>query len=151
MMRQRPTKFLMIASMNIRRSIFTAISLVLMLSLGACSRRDSTPMPPGSPTPLPAPTVTANAYILPDATKLGPLAFGDEPVVIYKGERLRWRNFDAATHALVADSAGVPDFQSTNVLAPGDEQTFTMATPGSTTFHCTIHPNMVGTLIVAER
>ena len=96
-------------------------------------------------------TVTANAYILPDATRLGPLAFGEPPLIVYKGERLRWVNLDAVTHALVADTSSVPDFVRTNDLAPGGEQSFLMTATGATTFHCAIHPEMVGTLEVRDR
>lgn len=55
---------------------------------------------PTSPTP-PADAPTANAYILPGAVDLGANAFGDEPVVIHKGERLRWRNADLGEHIRV--------------------------------------------------
>jgi plastocyanin len=100
-----------------------------------------------APTPG---TTTANVYILPGATTLGANAFGDHPLVIYKGERMRWRNVDDTAHALVADTGGVPDFRETEVLAPGAEQSFIMTQTGSTTLHCRIHPTMVGTLIVQE-
>lgn len=107
-------------------------------------------MPPTAPTPPPV-TTTANLYILPDAQALGRNAFGDEEIVIYKGERMHWTNIDNQVHALVADTNGVPDFLKTNTLAPGGEQTFTMTRTGRTTFHCAIHPEMTGTLIVRER
>jgi plastocyanin len=71
---------------------------------------------PVAPTP-PAPTVTANAYILPDAPTLGKFAFGDEPVVIYKGERLRWVNTDNQAHLVVADKPDATDFVKTGELA----------------------------------
>jgi plastocyanin len=94
---------------------------------------------------------TANASILPGATDLGANAFGDEPVVIHKGERLRWRNADTVEHDVVADSASFPEFMTTGTLAPGSERSFTMNTTGTTRIHCTIHPQMVGTLMVQER
>lgn len=95
--------------------------------------------------------MTANAYILPGAVDLGPNAFGDHPLLIFRGERLRWRNFDSTEHNLVADRASLPEFVTTGTLAPGDERTFTMNTLGTTPFHCTIHPQMTGTLIVQDR
>jgi len=109
--------------------------------------------PPTTPTPLMPPPVmvTANAYILPKATTLGPLAFGEPPLVVYKGERLRWVNADTVTHALVADTRGVPDFLETDDLPPQGERSFIMTTTGTTTFHCRIHPEMVGTLVVRDR
>ena len=101
-----------------------------------------------SPTPSPADPATANAYVLPSAVDLGPHAFGDEPVVIYQGERLRWRNFDSVEHNIVADTMSLPEFASTGLLSPGGERTFLMQTVGSTGIHCTIHPQMVGVLTV---
>ena len=80
-----------------------ALVAASILSMAGCGGNDDRPMPPGSPSP-PSNPVTANAYILPDAVSLGVWAFGDEPVVIYTGERLRWVNFDALTHVIVADS-----------------------------------------------
>jgi hypothetical protein len=53
-------------------------------------------------SPTPAPTVTASAYILPGAVSLNDWAFGDEPVVIYTHERLRWVNADGLIHRIVA-------------------------------------------------
>jgi len=103
-----------------------------------------------SPTP-PADPPTANAYILPGAVDLGPTAFGDEPVVIHEGEALRWRNADTVDHNVVADTASLPEFATTGTLAPGGERRFTMNTTGSTQIHCTIHPQMMGILVVQER
>ena len=108
-------------------------------------------MPPSSPTPSPT-LVTASAYILPDAVSLGDWAFGDEPIVIYKSERLRWVNADTLTHVIVADSPNATDFSKTDELPRnGGEQSFTMNRLGTTRIHCAIHPNMTGTLIVRER
>ncbi len=106
-----------------------------------------------SPTPTPTPTaeVTANVYILPGAVALGAHAFGDEPIVIFKGERMRWRNVDTLAHTVVADEASFPEFATTGSLAPGDERTFLMMTTGTTRVHCTEHPEMIGTLVVRER
>jgi len=107
---------------------------------------------PESPTPTPGPDApTANVYILPGAVELGPNAFGDEVIRIFKGERVRLRNLDAVEHSLVPDTPSLPEFGATGLMAPGDERSFLMNTLGKTTFHCTIHPQMVGTLVVQER
>lgn len=127
-----------------------ATALVSTLVISACGSG----MPPMSPTPVPTPTgdpVTANVYILPGAVTLGANAFGDEAIVIVKGERMRWRNLDSVEHTLVPDTASLPEFQTTGALAPGDERSFVMMTTGTTKIHCTEHPQMVGTLVVRER
>ncbi len=105
-------------------------------------------MPPAGPSPSPA---TASAYILPDAVSRGDWAFGDEPIVIYKGERLRWVNVDTLTHVIVADSPDATDFRKTGELAGGGEQSFVMTRLGMTRIHCAIHPSMTGLLSVREQ
>jgi len=121
-----------------------------MFLLSACGS-ETRPMPP---TPTPNPTgdpPTANVYILPGAVDLGANAFGDEAIVIFKGERMRWRNVDSVEHTVVADAPSLPEFDTTGPLAPGDERSFVMMTTGTTGIHCTQHPRMVGTLVVRER
>jgi hypothetical protein len=121
------------------------LAVLIALLVVACGG-DSIGVPP-----TPPPVVTASVYILPDAPALGAHAFGDPPLVIFKGERMRWVNLDASAHVLVADTRGVPDFTGTRELPPGGEQSFIMTTTGTTAFHCAIHPGMVGTLVVRDR
>jgi plastocyanin len=130
------------------RRLLRPITGTAILMLTACGSGTMAPSP--SPGPSPQNPVDANAYILPGAVDLGATAFGDEPVVIHKGERLRWHNADSVEHDVVADTASLPEFTTTGRLAPGGEQAFTMNTTGSTRIHCTIHPQMVGTLVVRE-
>jgi len=121
-----------------------------MLLIAACGSGTA----PMSPTPTPTPAgdpPTANVYILPGAVALGANAFGDEAIVIVKGERMRWRNLDSVEHTLVADTPSLPEFDTTGALAPGTERSFLMLTTGTTTIHCTEHPQMVGTLVVRDR
>ena len=121
-----------------------------MVLLSACGSGT----PPVSPTPGPTPIAelnTANVYILPGAVDLGANAFGDEAIVIFRGERMRWRNLDAVEHTLVADTSSLPEFDTTGPLAPGGERSFLMLTTGTTGVHCAEHPDMVGTLVVRDR
>ena len=91
-----------------------AVTALPILWLTGCGGNGVAPTPPPSPTP----TVTASAYILLDAVSLNDWAFGDEPIVIYKSERLRWVNADALTHVIVADSPDATDFRKTDELPP---------------------------------
>lgn len=121
-----------------------------MLLMAGCGGGTS----PMSPTPMPTPTgepPTANVYILPGAVALGANAFGDEAIVILKGERMRWRNLDSVEHTLVPDTPSLPEFDTTGPLTPGGERSFLMITTGTTRIHCAEHPQMVGTLVVRER
>ena len=142
------SRFPPIQCMNPARNLVRVTVVSTALLTAACGGE----MRPVAPAPLPAgPVTTANVYILPGAVDLGQNAFGDEPVVIYKGERMRWRNLDGTAHNVVADSPVLPEFMTTGTLAPGEDRSFDMATIGTTKVHCTIHPQMVGTLVVRER
>ena len=124
-------------------SRFLACTALATLLLAGCSNGSL----PASPTP-PVEAVTANAYILPGAIDMGMNAFGDEPVVIHQGERLRWLNVDTVEHDVTADTPALPEFETTGPLAPGDQRTFVIHSVGTTRIHCMIHPQMTGTLIV---
>ena len=125
-----------------------ALTTLTIVFVAGCGGKAATPMP-SSPTPPPA--VTASAYILPGAVSLNDRAFGDESIVIYTNERLRWVNADGLTHRIVADSPDATDFRNTEELRPTAEQSFNMTRVGTTGIHCADHPNMTGTLIVRER
>jgi plastocyanin len=132
-----------------RRHVLSAVTGLMVLMAG-CGGYEAKPMPPAGPSPSPT-IVTASAYILPNAVALGDFAFGDEPIVIYAGERLRWVNVDGLSHQIVADSPDATDFRQTEELSPGGgEQSFIMNKLGTTRIHCATHPNMTGTLIVRE-
>lgn len=123
------------------------MTTLTVLLMAGCGRHDT---PPTGPTPPPT-LVTATAYILPNAVSRGDWAFGDEPVVVFEGERLRWVNADTITHVIVADSPDATDFHETKELPPTGEQSFIMNRLGTTSIHCAIHPNMTGILVVRER
>lgn len=130
---------------SLRRAL-PAVTVLPIVLLAHCGGSGVAP----TPSPSPTPTVTASAFILPDAVSLNDLAFGDEPIVVYTGERLRWVNADTLTHVVVADSPDATDFHMTDELPPGGEQSFIMTRLGTTRIHCATHPNMTGTLIVRE-
>lgn len=128
-----------------------ALAVLTFLLNAGCGGEAPKPMPV-EPTPVgPLPTVVASVYVLPNAVSLNDHAFGDEPIVIYKNERMRWVNVDGLTHQIVADTPEATDFRTTGDLAPGGERLFTMTRLGTTGIHCAEHPNMTGTLVVRER
>src|SRR5262245_41458456 len=82
--------------MRMSRVAGPAAALMILLISACLKQTPTSPTPPAEPPP-PEPS-TANVYILPGAVNLGANAFGDEPVVIYRGERMRWRNVDGVEH-----------------------------------------------------
>ncbi len=61
------------------------------------------------------------------------------------GDSVTWTNNDRAPHTVTADN-GSFDKQ---VAASGGSATVTFSTAGTFAYHCTIHPNMTGTVVVA--
>ena len=71
-------------------------------------------------------------------------AFGANPLTIAAGTTISWLNADNTTHTSAADG---PQWASGNI-APGGRFNFAFTSPGRFTYHCQIHPNMVGTIVV---
>src|SRR5215204_5224373 len=63
---------------------------------------------------------------------------------IAPGDKIIWSNKGRAPHAVTANDGS---FDS-GVLNPGDTYTVTFLGSGTVTYHCTIHPNMVGSVTV---
>ena len=72
----------------------------------------------------------------------GSQSFSPNPATIPAGQMVVWHNVDSTTHRVVLN-AGALD---TGNLGPGAfSQPMTLAAPGA--YHCSIHPDMVGTLV----
>jgi hypothetical protein len=98
------------------------------------------PPPAPGPTPPPAPprlviTIVANA---------GSSSYSPNPAVARVGQRVAWVNADGMTHTATANGGGF----DTGFLAPGTTSGAVTPPAGTFPYTCTIHPGMVGTLIV---
>lgn len=93
-----------------------------------------TPTPP--PTPTPAPPVVN--------IQISNFKFDPGTVTIKAGTKVTWTQQDSVTHTVESDTGLFisPD------LSKGDTYSFTFTTPGTYTYHCSIHPGMTGTIIV---
>jgi plastocyanin len=65
---------------------------------------------------------------------------------IASGDKITWINEGSAPHTVTADDGS---FDS-GVLNPGESYTVTFLGPGTVTYHCAIHPNMVGSVTSGE-
>ncbi|MCA1668943.1 MAG: cupredoxin family copper-binding protein, partial [Thermomicrobia bacterium] len=66
-------------------------------------------------------------------------------ITVPAGTTIRWTNQDGPTHTVTSDMAG--QFDSGN-LPTNKSFSFTFNTPGTFTYHCSIHPTMLGKVIV---
>src|SRR5829696_5062690 len=70
--------------------------------------------------------------------------FDPPDAAIAPGDKIIWTNKGRAPHTVTADDGS---FDS-GVLKPGETYTVTFLGSGTVTYHCTIHPNMVGSVTV---
>jgi plastocyanin len=73
-------------------------------------------------------------------------AFQPASLEIPAGTTMTWTNSGAATHTATADNGA---FDSGR-LAPGASFSQTFNSAGTFTYHCEIHPQMTGTIVVTE-
>jgi plastocyanin len=125
--------------MYIRRSIATLVALAsfggFLISTAACGSSST----PTSPSPPPS-DVTVSI-----AGNLGAQSFAPNPVAMRVGQTVSWKNADSITHTATQDGSG---FNTGNLSAGATSSPIKMSTAGTFTYHCTIHPGMVGTITV---
>jgi plastocyanin len=74
-------------------------------------------------------------------------AFNPSSVTIKTGTVVTWVNQDAVSHTIASDNSSSVAFSS-DLLPTGASYNVTFTTPGTYTYHCSIHPSMTGTIIV---
>ena len=75
----------------------------------------------------------------------GSNSYAPNPVSMRVGQTIVWRNADSITHTATQDGSG---FNTGTVAAGATSAATMMNTAGTFTYHCTIHPGMVGTVNV---
>ena len=71
-------------------------------------------------------------------------SFVPTPVTITAGSSITWTNRDGVQHTVVEDTNKF----ASDGLDTSAKFTQTLNTPGTYTYHCSIHPNMKATVIV---
>ena len=75
----------------------------------------------------------------------GNMSFSPEPAVVNVGQRVVWRNAAAAIHTATQNSGS---FDTGSLDSGSSSAPITMTTAGTFSYHCALHPAMVGTLTV---
>jgi plastocyanin len=75
----------------------------------------------------------------------GAASFAPNPVTMLAGQSLSWKDNDGVTHRLVADDASF----DTGNISGGATSIAVMPHAGATSYHCSIHPSMTGTINAA--
>lgn len=131
------------------------LSLLLLAALAACGGSDST----NPPADRPPPPANTSVTIVTGASGRGNQAFSPNPFTVTLPTSgtvtIQWFNNDfsdqgdytqpsGVTHTVTSDNAA---FNSGNVQ-PNTSFAFTFAAPGTYAYHCSIHPSMVGIVVV---
>jgi plastocyanin len=138
------------------KKIGLVLLLVMMVLISGCtygprtevsSQPTTTPMPPTTPTEMITSTATSTATVtsVPVAIEIKNFAFNPSTITIPKGTTVIWTQNDSVPHT-VTTSVG-KGFDS-GTLNPGDTFSWTFNDVGTFSYGCSIHPNMMGTIIV---
>jgi plastocyanin len=77
----------------------------------------------------------------------GRLAFNPNPATVAPGQLVMFKNNDVVAHHVTLDDGSV---QTADIPPGGTSAAVAMGTSGANTYHCTIHPGMVGGFNGAE-
>lgn len=125
-----------------------AILVVVFFGAAACSTSNSSvDSSQIGPTPAPvvsssSPTATVNIPV--GASALRTAAFGANPLVVSLGTTVVWQNNDTIAHTSMSNATG----WNSGTIGPGQSFRFTFTSTGTFPYHCSIHPDMLGTVTV---
>ena len=122
--------------MSLRRSTIGLSLLAGTLALAGSACGSSSPS---------APTTTSANVTISILGDRGSQSYSPNPTTMRVGQTVAWQNNDSIAHNATQDAGA---FASITVNAGGITTPITMSTAGTFTYHCTIHPGMVGTLTV---
>jgi plastocyanin len=122
--------------MFVSRSRITLAAIAGFLALGAAACGSSSPS---------APTVAADVTISMVGDR-GNQSYSPNPTTMRVGQTVAWKNNDSTVHNALEDVG--ERFASANVNPGATSSPRTMSAAGTFTYHCTLHPGMVGTLVV---
>jgi plastocyanin len=128
----------------------TGVLVAASFAIGACAG-GATPTPAGTSAPSAPPASAPPASAAPSsagggasAVTIQNFAFNPPTLSVAVGTEVTWTNQDSTAHTVTFDSGG----GASNNLAQSATYKQTFSSAGSFTYHCSIHPNMTGTVTV---
>lgn len=130
-----PNESMRIMSQSVRYSLCVLL-LITACFLSGCISDDGN-LAARAPEP---PIVT-------DLIIIGKMTFNPDMMVITPGTTVTWINEDSVPHTVVSDPGSDLSFSSPE-LKRDDTFSFTFEKRGTYLYHCTLHPEMTGSIIV---
>ena len=116
------------------------IAALLAAAIG-CGQSTTAPGSPGTTSPQ-GPGIDFTININGDR---GNQSYSPSPLTMHVGQVVNWHNLDSIEHT--ATLSGTFDTGPIAAFSAHDNSV-TMSRAGTYTYHCTIHPDMVGTIVV---
>ena len=120
------------------RSPFVVASFVVAVAAWGCGGSSYT-----APTATSATTISI--LFSNGLGNLGANSFSPNPASVSQGAMVAWHNSDSTTHRIVLNDGSL----DTGDIAPGASGPAKPLNVSGATYHCSIHPTMVGSLNVA--
>jgi plastocyanin len=126
-----------------QRTLLAAATLVAALTVAACNKPPTaTPVIPATTTSGSSPHVAKNTM---DVVTIRNFAFQPATLTVAAGSKVEWTNGDDEPHRVVSSDN---QFPASPALDTDDSYTTVLAKPGIYNYYCSIHPHMVGKIIV---
>lgn len=113
----------------------------LVAAVASCGKGSSPS--PVDPSPTPSPSGSTVSIVMGASTRTTG-AYSPNPITVARGGSVMWVNNDTTAHTSTSDN----NSWNSGTIAPGANFSHTFASSGPFTYHCTIHPGMVGTVTV---
>jgi plastocyanin len=135
------------------RLFAAALAVVVLAALVGCSSgtpsgnttvAPSTGSSGGSATATGSGTASGSAAATPGEIVLKDFSFQPANMEVKVGTKVTWRNEDTAQHTVTSDDGAF----TSPALDSGATYSFTFASAGTFKYHCSIHPSMVGQVVV---
>jgi plastocyanin len=124
------------------RTIRFAFTVAALAIASSCGGGSSSPTSPSTGNNT-GNTNGTPVSIVSGAQTLTTTAYNPNPLTITAGTTVTWTNMDSTTHTATSDSG---TFNGT--VGPNQQFSFTFASKGTFTYHCSLHPNMVASVVV---
>jgi plastocyanin len=123
------------------RAFAIASALTIVLAMWACSGNGNSSGSTNSPA-IPSP-MTSNGVVTINIVAInGAQSFSPNPATLPAGQTVVWHNVDNTTHRVVQNDRSV----DTGNLAPGASSQPMPIGATSGQYHCSIHPEMIGSI-----
>ena len=120
-------------------TVLVVAGAVTLWGCGSGSMNASPTSPSGSPA---APGGSSASTIVNVLGQNGARSFSPNPSTINQGDMVSWHNSDRTTHHIVLNDGSL----DTGDIAPGASSAALRLATNGANYHCTIHPDMVGSI-----